>query len=401
MTTLPATFYGEDLYGDGYYVDGPSQNRETAIVNKALIPLPPPVFTGMKLQEDVLLGDLVLNKIDANNVIWVCTEIDGWWTMPDPDIPDVTRGWRDGSYDARGRWQARQITLNGVILPPDPDFLPAARNTLINAANLVYTGAWLKTNESPTRASYVRLSGRPEISTVNARGRTEFSIGLRAADPIKYSWNDSDPDGYDLTTIACKNTSTSATGEATITNVGNTKVYTFLEVTGPTVGDTTIVNSTNDEVLTIIEPLRGPETLTVTNKVLTSGTATLTVSATPTAVQGDVVTVTGVDSTFNGEVTLTAVNAGAKTLSYLVDSGNVGSTASSGSIARDADFMEIDTYEREVSLNGVIAGARVMIDTLTDWISLDAGANVIRFIDEGDATADASLKVYYRSGWIG
>jgi hypothetical protein len=63
--------------------------------------------------------------------------------------------------------------------------------------------------------------------------------------------------------------------------------------------------------------------------------------------------------------------------------------------------MEIDTYEREVSLNGVIAGARVMIDTLTDWISLDAGANVIRFIDEGDATADASLKVYYRSGWIG
>jgi hypothetical protein len=401
MTTDLNVYYGLDGYGLGEYIDGPSQAYETNIVRRALAALPPPVFTGMKLQADVLLGDLVLNTIDENNVIWVCTEIDGWWTMPDPEIPDVTRGWRDGSYDARGRWQARQITLTGVIFPPEPEYLPAARNTLINAANLVYTGAWLKTNESPTRASYVRLSGRPEISTVNARGRTEFSIGLRAADPIKYSWNDSDPDGYDLETIACKNTSTSATGEATITNVGNTKVYTFLEITGPTVGDTTIYNVATDELLTIIEPLRGPETLTVTNKVLTSGTATLTVSATPTAVEGDVVTVTGVDSTFNGEVTLTAVNAGAKTLSYLVDAGNVGSTASSGSVARAADFMEIDTYEREVSLNGVIAGARVMIDTLTDWISLDAGDNVIRFIDEGDTTADASLKVYYRSGWIG
>jgi hypothetical protein len=400
MTVLPATYYGEGLYGDGYYVDGPSQNRETAIVNKALIPLPPPVFTGMKLQADVSLGSLVLNTIDANNVIWVCTEIEGWWDLPDPDIPDVTRGWRDGSYDARGRWQARQITLNGVILPPDPDFLPAARNTLINAANLVYTGAWLKTNESPTRASYVRLSGRPEISTVNARGRTEFSIGLRAADPIKYSWNDSDPDGYNLTTIACKNTSTSATGEAVINNVGNTNVSVFLEVTGPTVGDSTIYNVATDELLTIIEPLRAAETRTVTNKELTGDVATLTFSATHNMVIGDVVTVSGVDSTFNGEVTVVATPT-TSSISYDLKAGNVGSTGSSGTVVRAADFLEIDTYEREVALNGIITGARVKIDTLTDWTTLAAGNNTIRFIDEGDATANALLKVYYRSGWIG
>jgi hypothetical protein len=396
----PALYYGEGLYGDGYYVDGFSQNRETATVNRALTALPPPVFTGMKLQADVLLGDLVLNTIDANNVIWVCTEIEGWWDLPDPDIPDVTRGWRDGSYDARGRWQARQITLSGVIFPPDPDFLPAARNTLINAANLVYTGAWLKTKESPTRASYVRLSGRPEISTVTARGRTEFSIGLRAADPIKYSWNDSDPDGYDLATIPCKNTSTSATGEAVINNVGNTNVSVFLEVTGPTVGDATIYNVATDELLTIIEPLRAAETRTVTNKVLTDNVATLTFSATHTIVVGDVVTVSGVDSTFNGEVTVVDIPTTSK-ISYDVTATNVGSTGSSGTVTRAADFLEIDTYEREVALNGIITGARVMIDTLTDWTTLAAGNNTIRFIDEGDATADASLKVYYRSGWIG
>lgn len=322
-TTLPAPPYNEGLYGDGYYIDGVSQNFETAVVNKSLTPLPPPVFTGMKLQADVSIGDLVLNRIDANNVIWVCTDIEGWWGHPDPDIPDVARGWRDGSYDARGRWQARQITLNGVILPPDPDFLPTARNTLIEATNLVYTGAWLKTKENPTRAAYVRLSGRPEISTVTARGRTEFSIGLRAADPIKYSWNDADPDGYNLTTIPCKNVATSATGTATITNVGNTPVSVFLEVTGAITGDATITNETTSEVLTIISPM----------------------------------------------------------------------------IA--TDMLEIDTYEREVSFNSDTAGARTRIDTLVDWITLDPGANTIKFIDLGQANSTAVLKVYYRSGWIG
>jgi hypothetical protein len=263
MTTLPATYYGEGLYGEGYYVEGKSQNRETAIVNKTLTPLPPPVFTGMKLQEDVIFGDLVLNAIDENNVIWVCTDIEGWWDLPDPDIPDVTRGWRDGSYDARGRWQARQMTLNGVILPPDPGFLPAARASLINAANLVYNGTWLKTNENPTRASFVRLSGRPEIATVNARGRTEFSIGLRAADPVKYSWNDSDPDGYNSVALPCKNVATSATGETVITNVGNTSVSIFLEVTGPIVGPAKITNLTTNEVLTIVSPLISTDELEI------------------------------------------------------------------------------------------------------------------------------------------
>jgi hypothetical protein len=138
----------------------------------------------------------------------------------------------------------------------------------------------------------------------------------------------------------------------------------------------------------------------VTNKVLTGNVATLTFSTTHTIVVGDLVTVSGVDSTFNGEVTVVAIPT-TSTISYDVTAGNVASTGSSGTVARAADFLEIDTYEREVSLNGIITGARVKIDTLTDWTTLAAGNNTIRFIDEGDATADASLKVYYRSGWIG
>jgi hypothetical protein len=102
-----ALAYGSGAYGSGPYIDSYSQIRETTAVDKTLISQPPPVFTGMKLQADILLGDLVLNTIDENNVVWVCTDIEGWWAHPDPEVPDIIRGWGDGSYDASGRWAAR------------------------------------------------------------------------------------------------------------------------------------------------------------------------------------------------------------------------------------------------------------------------------------------------------
>jgi hypothetical protein len=391
--------YNEGGYNEGYYLDGPSQAIETSIVNRALTPLPPPIFSGMKLQEDILLGDLVLNTIDANNVLWVCTEIQGWWDLPDPDVPDVSRGWRDGSYDARGRWQARQITLNGVFFPPLPEFAPVARNSLIEAANLVYTGVWLKTKENPTRASFVRLSGRPEIQTVSARGKTEFSIGLRAADPIKYSWNDDDPEGYDSISVACKNATTEEEGEVTIDNVGNQAVSVYLEITGPIDGPATIYNETTDEIITILEPLRANATFVVTNKQLTDGVATLTTSITHDIVPDDIITVADVDSTFDGEHVISNVTS--NTVSFTISDSNVASTPSGGSISREADVLEIDTYEREVAFNGLLSGARVKLDTLVDWLTLAPGENILRFEDEGEVDSTASMIVYYRSGWIG
>lgn len=316
-------YYGEGLYGEGTYNDPEGQDLETSIVNKALTPLPPPVFTGLCLQEDVSLDTLVFNSIDANNVIWVCTDIEGWWGLPDPEVPDIPRGWGDGSYEANGRWAARQINLTGVFFPPGPEYVSTARNTLIRAASLARQGAWLKTNESPTRASFVRLSGRPEIQTVNSRGKTEFSIGLRASDPIKYSWNNADALGYNSVTIPCKNTSTSELGTATINNLGNTNVTMFLEIDGPVVGNATIKNTTTGQTLTIV------------------------------------------DSIALGEL------------------------------------FEIDTYKHEVALDGDVLGARVYLDTLTDWLELAPGNNSIVFEDLGDTTSDAILTVYYRSGWIG
>lgn len=305
------------------YVDDLTQAQETQKVTQAFRPVPYPKITGLFLRADVSIGSLVLNTVDEDGVVWICTDIEGWWNHPEPEVRDIPRGWGDGSYDVRGRYQARQLTLNGVFLPPDPSYVPSARNKLITSTDLVYVGDWLKTNENPTKASFVRLSGRPEINTVNERGKTEFSIGLRAPDPLKYEWFAGDELGYRSTVIPGKNTSTSATGKATVTNTGNAYAPVVLSISGPVVGPAEIINETTNESITIIETIG------------------------------------------SGEV------------------------------------LEIDTLEHEVSLDGDAVGKRNLIDVLAEWILLAPGDNVISFEDDGDATSEATLTVYYRSAWLG
>lgn len=70
--------------------------------------------------------------------------------------------------------------------------------------------------------------------------------------------------------------------------------------------------------------------LSVTNKALTSNVATLTLNATPTVITGQVFTVSGVDSTFNGTYQVESVNTVANTVSYALVANNVSSTAASG-----------------------------------------------------------------------
>jgi hypothetical protein len=164
--------------------------------NIALTKLPQPHLTGMKLRGDVRINGLTLNTVDENDVVWVCRDIEGWWNLSNVDTPDIARGLDDGSYDVRGRRTARSLTIEGSILVPDPSFTAYARQKLMEAFNLVYEGAWLYVDESPTKAAYVRLVGQPTMSNTTARGRIEFSIPLRAGDPIKYDWQETNANGY-------------------------------------------------------------------------------------------------------------------------------------------------------------------------------------------------------------
>lgn len=303
--------------------DGIIQGRENAVVDRGLIPLPSPHLTGMKLNSDIVINDLVLNTIDGDGIVWVCRDIVGWWEMPEPEMRDFKRGFSDGSYDVRGRWNARDITLEGSFLVSDPSLVPLARDKLVRATDLVYQGAWLRTYEDPPRAAYVRLSGRPQISTVTARGRVDFSIGLRAADPVKYEWSDQDPEGYTVVEIPARNDSSGRTGEGTVNNIGNTTVSAVFEIEGPLQGPASLLNLTTGELILIIESVP------------------------------------------------------------------------------DGSFLEIDTYYREVALDGSIEGTRSIVETLVDWIQLRPGQNNIAFESDNDANSDATLRVYFRSGWIG
>lgn len=165
-------------------------------VNIALTKLPQPHLTGMKLKGDVRINGLTLNSVDENDIVWVCRDIEGWWNLANVDTPDIARGLDDGSYDVRGRRTARNITLDGSILVPDPSWTATARQKLLETFDLVYKGAWLYVDEFPTKAAYVRLVGQPTVNNVNARGRIDFSIPLRAGDPIKYDWQETNTNGY-------------------------------------------------------------------------------------------------------------------------------------------------------------------------------------------------------------
>lgn len=241
-----------------------NQGEENKVVNRALTRYPEPYLSGMKLEGGIQIWNpatetgLTLNTIDSNNVVWVVSDIDGWWTLPDSEVPDLPRGWGDGSYNAIGRFANRVLTLEGSFMPQRPEDAAAARNTLIEyLAPMVRTstaGYIIVTEDGVTKkAAKVRLSGTPQITSVNARGRHNFSIGLKAVDPIKYEFVDGDPDGYRNVTIS----TSSGLGSATITNSGNTEVPIIIELSsGFTIPDEnnppTITNTTRDEAITIV-----------------------------------------------------------------------------------------------------------------------------------------------------
>ena len=293
-----------------------NQREENNTVDRGLIPLQQPHLTGMKLQGDIALGEFLFNTIDEYGVVWVVTEIEGWWQHPEPDMPDIPRGFGDGSYDIKGRYQARIINLQGTFLTPDPSLVEAARDRLISATNLVYRGAWLKTGiESDNkRSSFVRLSGAPNIQTVTARGRTNFSIGLKAADPIKYAWNDSDPDGYERVEIPATNRTTGATGLQNVINIGNVDVPINFEVSGPITGPARVYNRTTDKLLYIVSNLRGRLTSSIVNKQLDfnedtlEDVVTLTTTSAHGLLQGDTVEISGLsEADLNGDFFITEV----------------------------------------------------------------------------------------------
>ena len=103
-------------------------------------------------------------------------------------------------------------------------------------------------------------------------------------------------------------------------------------------------------------------TVSVTNKALTSNVATLTTAVAHGLGVGQVITVSGVDSTFNGTFTLTAVTS--DTLSYAKTASNVSSTAATGTVTFTNNYRAI------------IAGREALAEALAQDISTVIGPEI-------------------------
>jgi hypothetical protein len=99
----------------GGYFDDITQATENKYVDLALAPLPQPHLTGMKLQADISLNDFTFNTVDEYGVVWVVTDIGGWWQHPSPTIPEVSRGWGDGSYDVKGKYNNLSLSSFSLL----------------------------------------------------------------------------------------------------------------------------------------------------------------------------------------------------------------------------------------------------------------------------------------------
>ena len=404
-------------------VSGTPSSRDyvLSVINKGLTPIHaeqdrynfgPKLAGDMRILLENQVDYLTFNTIDSEGLVWVISDIDGWWNLPDPQIPDIERGFGDGSFDVAGRNAARVITLTGSVLVTESSrggigvASASARQKLLSAFNLVKRGTWFIVDEDDyKRACFVRLSGRPNISTVSNRGRIEFSIGLKAADPIKYEWIEGTLDnvplgtellsnGYNLKTIGefgyvntvtemydrygnidsdaeleiireydgygkvdgtfstyeeyrdykLTTNQTGVSASTTVINSGTSNVYCYFRIIGPLFGPAEIANTTTGQVMTILGPISG-----------------------------------------NLQV-------------LLPDEDN----------AFLVEYLDIDTKIREVHkgdfTNGEQTGSsRGLLDPVLDWIYLTPGQNSISFTDFGtDAvTAAPQLQIYWRSGWLG
>ena len=314
-----------------------NQAEENKLVNKAMTPLPIPFISGLKLEGGIQLWNpttetgLTLNAIDSNNVIWIVTDIDGWWELPESELPDLPRGWGDGSYDAVGRWSNRLITLTGSFLTQSPADAPAARDALMSYLSPMMkstrAGYLIVTEDGTTKkAAKVRLSGVPNVSSINARGRHDFSIGLKAVDPVKYEFVDGDPDGYQVEAV---NTS-SGSATATIANTGNIAVPVIIEISG----------------LTSIPSASNPPTII---NAETSGEGIVLNAATPSGHTLEI-------DTYNREI-----------LDVETSTQTVTNARSRASVL--IEWLYLEPGENEIEFTGFPSGSSVDIYYRSGWIS--------------------------------
>lgn len=126
---------------------------------------------------------LVLNATDTAGVQWAAA-LDGW-DSPDLRASLTPRPGDHGSLDGASTYAERVLEVKGLALASTPEERARAVDRLTRASNLWDTYARFVVTEDPERFVTVRRSGKLNIDE-DYLG-FEFSLGLLAPDPRKYS----------------------------------------------------------------------------------------------------------------------------------------------------------------------------------------------------------------------
>lgn len=120
-----------------------------------------------------------------------------------------------------------------------------------------------------------------------------------------------------------------------------------------------------------------PSVATVSNKALASDVATLTTSAAHGFLVGQTVTVAGVDSTFNGNYTISATSS--NTFSYTKVANAVSSTSASGSATRGPGYTAVSSLDSgtdTVSVSATALTNNVAVITTTSAHGFSLGQQI-------------------------
>lgn len=203
------------------------------------------IIPGFIPSGDIRLGPLFFNSYDLNGVAWVCTEIEGWWDLPEVSIPDDPRPFeQDGSYYTPGRYMPRVMTLTGVLIPP-PGLLPGvteesnsrdlasyARQAMGSALNIARLTTMLEVDEEEPKQAEVQIANKPTFRNSTINGAIEFTIPLKAGDPRKYSQT--------LTSLSSASSGASGSSVETVEaiNLGTYPTGAIMRINGPVVNPT-------------------------------------------------------------------------------------------------------------------------------------------------------------------
>lgn len=138
---------------------------------------------------------------------------------------------------------------------------------------------------------------------------------------------------------------------------------------------------------------------TISNKALTSNVATLTTGATHSYAIGDVVTVAGVDTTFDGTYVVASVPT-TTTFTYALTASNVTSAAVSpvGVVTRSPSASGVAVSNKYKKNNTVMLTATSHGLAVHDWVYVTVGDSTIDGLREVTGVPSANLFTFVASG---